>query len=213
MSKSDFLLKFASLFSLAAQGLVQSLDEAARILGISPHATLDEINKAFKQKALKAHPDLNPGGEMEMKLLNSAKEFFLSGEMPETYHEEDLREEDFTSVDEAMFDTPGCKRVAAKIESLYKAVVFRRLLAEIEKTEKDPQEVFNILWDIMNDPEEQRKATTDKNSYMDKLIKVHSDLFPEFKAFTPAQMQRFKLIAWGDALMYFATEYKEKHKI
>lgn len=44
------------------------------VLGISPQSTPEEINKAYKQKALQNHPDKNNGDDTLMKEIIAAKE-------------------------------------------------------------------------------------------------------------------------------------------
>jgi hypothetical protein len=73
------MAKFIStLLKLAAKGLVNSRRQAAQLLGIQPNATLDEINKAYKAKAIRFHPDLHPEKTSDMKMINSAREFMIT---------------------------------------------------------------------------------------------------------------------------------------
>ncbi len=106
MSKVDVIYRFASFYLIASQGLVSSKEEAAKILGVPPNASPEDINKAYKQKALKLHPDVNPGGDpLEMKILNSAKEVMLAPNevwLPETAHDgvrpQDISYEDIADI-------------------------------------------------------------------------------------------------------------------
>lgn len=55
-----------------------TISEAMVVLGFSPiaHVTVPEIKKAFRQKALKAHPD-HGGSHLEMVKLNQAYQLVL----------------------------------------------------------------------------------------------------------------------------------------
>ena len=56
--------------------LAMTADKARQILNVSEFASSDAINKAFKVKALRAHPDV--GGDVEtMKNLNVARDLLL----------------------------------------------------------------------------------------------------------------------------------------
>ena len=51
------------------------LDEAYKILGISPNATNDEVKAAYRKMALKHHPDrVSTLGEKKFQEINNAKE-------------------------------------------------------------------------------------------------------------------------------------------
>ena len=56
--------------------LAMSFGRACRVLGVSEFASREDIQKAFKTKALKAHPDVGGDAE-EMKLLNIARDLLL----------------------------------------------------------------------------------------------------------------------------------------
>ena len=46
--------------------------EAAHILGLGNPITPDKTKQAYRQAAMKYHPDINPGGEHMMKIINAA---------------------------------------------------------------------------------------------------------------------------------------------
>lgn len=75
------IYKLAQLFLKLSKpvGLVNSLSEAAQILGISESADKKEIDQAYRRKALQHHPDKNPGKDttLLMQKINEAREFFL----------------------------------------------------------------------------------------------------------------------------------------
>lgn len=71
-----YKLNIRKILKLASIGLVNTKKEAANILGISIDATKEQILKAYKELALKYHPDKG-GTEEQMKLINAAKDFLL----------------------------------------------------------------------------------------------------------------------------------------
>lgn len=81
MSIYNNIYKLAKLFLKMSKpvGLVNSLSEAAQILGISESADKKEIDQAYRRKALQHHPDKNPGKDttLLMQKINEAREFFL----------------------------------------------------------------------------------------------------------------------------------------
>lgn len=76
------IYKLAQLFLKISKpvGLVNSLSEAARILGVHENADKQEIEKAYRRKAVQYHPDKNRGKDTTrlMQEINEAKEFFLN---------------------------------------------------------------------------------------------------------------------------------------
>jgi len=58
-----------------------TLDRAYRVLGVSAHATLDEINRAYKEKMTRTHPD--KVSHLSEELQEKAKELTL--ELNEAY--------------------------------------------------------------------------------------------------------------------------------
>ena len=48
------------------------LNDAAQILGLSGEVTREEVKRAYRQAALKFHPDRNPAGAEMMKIINAA---------------------------------------------------------------------------------------------------------------------------------------------
>ena len=48
------------------------LNDAAQILGLSGEVTPEEVKRAYRQAALKFHPDRNPAGAEMMKIINAA---------------------------------------------------------------------------------------------------------------------------------------------
>ena len=48
------------------------LNDAAQILGLSGEVTPEEVKCAYRQAALKFHPDRNPAGAEMMKIINAA---------------------------------------------------------------------------------------------------------------------------------------------
>lgn len=68
------------LFIYATYGLVNSIAQAYSLLGLQEGASNEEIKAAFKNKALKLHPDINksPSANEDMQLLNAAKDFLLN---------------------------------------------------------------------------------------------------------------------------------------
>ena len=48
------------------------LNDAAQILGLTGEVTKEEVKQAYRQAALKFHPDRNPAGAEMMKIINAA---------------------------------------------------------------------------------------------------------------------------------------------
>lgn len=70
------LVKEADCLDYLLLCLAMTKDEAQMLLGVSPFASSDDVNKAFKMKALQHHPDI--GGDVEtMKSLNVARDILL----------------------------------------------------------------------------------------------------------------------------------------
>src|SRR4029079_14897480 len=56
------------------------------VLGVSPEATSEEIEKAYRSEARKKHPD-SGGNEEEMKALNEARDLLTNVETRKAYDE------------------------------------------------------------------------------------------------------------------------------
>ncbi|RMA93109.1 DnaJ domain-containing protein [Hydrogenothermus marinus] len=56
-----------------------------KILGIPKNATKDQIKKAFREKAKKYHPDINPEGSEKFKLITKAYETLINDEKRKQY--------------------------------------------------------------------------------------------------------------------------------
>jgi hypothetical protein len=65
------------------EALDVKLEEARKLLGVKPDATLEEIKIAYRKLAMKCHPDKNPGNgeaaEEKMKQINAAYELLREG--------------------------------------------------------------------------------------------------------------------------------------
>lgn len=84
---SAALYKEADVIDLILIKMAMSLSDAARILGVSIEASPEEINMAFKQKALKAHPDVG-GTTAQMQQLNVARDLLLDKPHAQSGHSE-----------------------------------------------------------------------------------------------------------------------------
>ncbi len=224
MNKVALLSTFAKLYSLAAHGLVRSIDEAARILGLSrSNLTPEDIKKAFREKAKKAHPDVNPNGDLEMKLLNAARDLLLqypniseqswgkpeaSPNPPPASAPQPSNEDDGEELNEMMFDSPMYRDLLSKMKVAYDKQNHDDFDETLNDHSLNPQEVFETLWGTMNDPDVRNEIATDHTSpiakYVDFLIH-HS----EAKAISPRKKSFLKTMAWGDSVMEIALNYKE----
>ena len=102
-----------NIFVLAATGLVNSKHHALSILGLTENPSLDDIKKAYKIKSKELHPDLNPNAsQLEMKMLNAARDFLLS-----TQNEEVVPKAPITEVQEDDF-YPSYEEIAQERRDL-----------------------------------------------------------------------------------------------
>lgn len=73
------LLESTQIFCKLAS---MTTEQAYAIIGVSPDASKDEINKAYKRLMRQYHPDINPSPEAKVKSveLNAAKELLINPE-------------------------------------------------------------------------------------------------------------------------------------
>lgn len=76
------LFKEADVLDYIIVRLAMDLGEARSLLGVSPNASNDEIQKAWKIKALENHPDRG-GDEEKMKAINVARDILLGERKPD----------------------------------------------------------------------------------------------------------------------------------
>ena len=81
-------------YKLATIGLVNSILEAANILGISPDASIEEIDKAFKLKIFEFHPDRNTYKDtsLETKRVIAARDLLKNKDNIEPGLDEEIQE-------------------------------------------------------------------------------------------------------------------------
>ena len=60
------------------------IKDAAKILGLTGNVTPESAKKAYRQSAMKYHPDRNPAGSEMMKVINAAYEMLkeFTGDIP-----------------------------------------------------------------------------------------------------------------------------------
>jgi len=56
----------------------ERVDLYRRLLDLSPTADLDEVHRRYREAMSNFHPDVTGGDEMTAKLLNEARDFFVS---------------------------------------------------------------------------------------------------------------------------------------
>ncbi len=75
---SIILIVLSSQSSLFAPSLEEELKSACELLGVSQNASLEEINRAYRQKAFRYHPDKVDGiSEDQIKLINKARDTII----------------------------------------------------------------------------------------------------------------------------------------
>ena len=93
-----------------------------KVLGLSPGATKEDIDKAYKQQARHFHPDKNPNPKAEewMKQINQAKEV-LSDQIRRAKYDDELQNDDADS--QALFESAGAllpgRQLSVKLMELF----------------------------------------------------------------------------------------------
>ena len=70
------------------------IKDAAKLLGLSGNVTPEDVKKAYRQAAMKYHPDRNPAGSDMMKVINAAYEV-LKDFTGEFTHNTEQTEQDY----------------------------------------------------------------------------------------------------------------------
>lgn len=113
-----------------------TMDEALRYMGLSHGASEKDIQKAYRQLAVKYHPDRG-GDEEKMKLLNIAREIVESGGKGQsTSHESTYRNEEWWEKFRAKFGPfPSGKYTDADLRKFAEEVFKRGFLQTIIRHE------------------------------------------------------------------------------
>ena len=117
-----------------------------KVLGLSPGATKEDIDKAYKQQAHHFHPDKNPNPKAEewMKQISQAKEV-LSDQIWQARYDDELQNNDADN--KVLFESAGAllpgRQLSVKLMEL-----FAVWLKEEKRMKHSPQQSLREFLDI-----------------------------------------------------------------
>lgn len=110
------------------------------LLNLPPHATVDEIRRAYRKKVMDCHPDLYPDDPEKLRLFNTVKEAYetlIHPQKKEIYLQERWRRK-------AAGQSPG-EGVFSAADYLKKCLALNRQLAAMDAYRISEQQIFQQL--------------------------------------------------------------------
>ncbi len=110
------------------------------LLNLPPHATVDEIRRAYRKKVMDCHPDLYPDNPDKLRLFNTVKEAYetlIHPQKKEIYLQERWRRK-------AAGQSPG-EGVFSAVDYLKKCLALNRQLAAMDAYRISEQQIFQQL--------------------------------------------------------------------
>ncbi len=110
------------------------------LLNLPPHATVDEIRRAYRKKVMDCHPDLYPDNPEKLRLFNTVKEAYetlVNPQKKEIYLQERWRRK---AAGESMRGS-----VFSSVEYLKQCLALNRQLAAMDAYRISEQQIFQQL--------------------------------------------------------------------